>query len=120
MTGTATILRRTITTTDNGPETTWATVGANVPCWIYEVTPVTATVGAVSGAIDLAEVFSIRAVDAHVSLDHIETDFHSSYLAVVSHWSFVAQPKVAGGTDRSSAAVAGARYRGCPYKTNDS
>lgn len=60
MEGTATILTRITVQTADGQESQWATNGSDVPCWVYEVTPITGTLGAIAGAVGLSETFSIR------------------------------------------------------------
>jgi len=60
MTGTATILTRITVETPDGQESHWATSGPDVPCWVHEITPDGKALGALSGAIDLIEVFQIR------------------------------------------------------------
>ena len=60
MTGTATILVRSIVETEDGQESVWATNGDDVACWVYERTPDSTTLGALSGAVAIAEQFSIR------------------------------------------------------------
>jgi len=57
---TAAILTRSVIETDDGQESVWATSGLDVPCWVYEVTPVSKTLGALAGVVDLVEIFSIR------------------------------------------------------------
>jgi hypothetical protein len=60
MAGTATILTRAIIETADGQENVWAQVGEDVDCWVYEITADSATLGAISGAVALVEVFKIR------------------------------------------------------------
>lgn len=60
MAGTAMILTRITIETDDGTESQWATVGDEVPCWVKEVASNAATLGAISGAVGIAEPFSIR------------------------------------------------------------
>lgn len=60
MTGTATVLRRITVVTDDGQQTEWATVGDEVACWVYEVTSSGTALHAISGAVDLVELFTIR------------------------------------------------------------
>ena len=68
MASTATILTRTVIETDDGLESVWATNGDDVPCWVYEATAPTATLGAIAGAVGISEVFKVRlpvGSDAH-------------------------------------------------------
>lgn len=60
MSGTATLLTRAAIETEDGQESVWAQNGNEVPCWVQELTPLSGTVGAISGAVALAEQFSIR------------------------------------------------------------
>lgn len=60
MASTATILTRAVIETDNGTESVWATSGDDVACWVYEMTPNSAELAAISGAIGIGELFSIR------------------------------------------------------------
>ena len=54
------ILTRATIETADGQESVWATSALDIPCWVYEVTPTTATLGPISGALGIAEVFSVR------------------------------------------------------------
>lgn len=58
--GTATILTRITVVTDDGQQTEWATAGLDVPCWVYQQTPIGGTLGAVAGAVGISQTFSIR------------------------------------------------------------
>jgi hypothetical protein len=60
MTSTATILTRTTVVTADGQESVWATNGDDVPCWVYQATPLGGTLGAISGAVGISQTFSIR------------------------------------------------------------
>jgi hypothetical protein len=60
MESSASILTRETLVTDDGQQSVWATSQTDVPCWIYEATPISATVGNISGGVGLAEQFSIR------------------------------------------------------------
>jgi hypothetical protein len=56
----ATILTRSVIETDDGQESVWATSGIDVPCWVYQQTPIGGTLGAVAGAVGISQTFSIR------------------------------------------------------------
>lgn len=60
MTGTCSVKRRTTGETANGQESTYATVASGIACWVREMTPVSTTLGAISGAVGVSEFFSIR------------------------------------------------------------
>lgn len=60
MSGTAMILTRITVETDDGQESQWATVGDEVPCWVYEITSSGTALHAIAGAVDLVELFTIR------------------------------------------------------------
>lgn len=60
MTSTAIILTRATVQTDDGQASVWATSAVDVPCWVVGVTPNSATLGDVAGAVDLIQTFVIR------------------------------------------------------------
>jgi hypothetical protein len=60
MTSIAAILTRATVETDDGQESVWATSALDVPCWVYEATPLSGMLGAIAGAVGISETFSIR------------------------------------------------------------
>lgn len=60
MISTAAVLKRATVVTDNGQESVWATSALDVACWVVGVTPNSATLGNVAGAIDLIQTFVVR------------------------------------------------------------
>lgn len=60
MSGTATILVRSVVVTDDGQESVWATSGDDVVCWVREMISQGADLGAIAGAVGIGILVSIR------------------------------------------------------------
>ena len=73
MTSRATIQKRATAQTVNGQQSGWTTSATNVPCWVYQATPLGGTLGNIAGAVGISQTFSIRfAVGTDVnSGDHV-------------------------------------------------
>ena len=76
MAGTATILTQTTVETVDGQESVWATVGFDVPVWVYQATAVSGTIGALAGGVAISQTFSVRVPvgTAVESGDHLIVD----------------------------------------------
>lgn len=60
MIGSATVMSRITIVTADGQESVWATSALDIPCWVRQITGDSSTLGAISGAVGIAQLFNIR------------------------------------------------------------